>query len=280
MKGFFSKSGGLLLIIAFLLTVLVGTTSVILKKSTDPITNVMGIVTSPIRNGVAAVTNWSEGVYAFLVNYQEMEQELSSLEIALAEMEQTVREGEEALRENAQLRELLNLQAKRRDFVFESAKVTARSFTGWESVLTVDKGRSAGVEQGDCVVTEAGHLVGIVTELGENWSNISTIVSTDIKIGGEIPRTGASGVLEGEFSLMAQNQVRLAYLTEDAQLVAGDQVLTSGRGGLYPEGLTVGKIRGVFDEDSGISRYAVIEPEVSFHNLVEVFVIKDFTIVN
>ena len=46
----------------------------------------------------------------------------------------------EASRENEQLRELLDLQAKRRDFVFESAKVTARSSTNWDSTLTIGKG--------------------------------------------------------------------------------------------------------------------------------------------
>ncbi len=280
MKEFFSKSGGLLLIIALLLTVLLATSSIILQGSVDPITNVVGIATSPVRNTVSAVSLFGENVYRFVKNYEEMEAERNLLRVELAEMEEIIREGEEALRENEQLRELLGLQAKRRDFVFESARVTARSYTGWESVITLDKGRSADVAQGDCVVTEAGHLVGVVTELGENWCHVATIISTNTKIGGYVPRTDSAGVLEGEFSLMAQGQLRLAYLGQDSVLIAGDQVLTSGMGDQYPEGLTVGKIQGVFDEPSGMSRYAVIEPDVDLSDLVEVFIIKDFEIVN
>ena len=59
------------------------------------------------------------------------------------------------------LRELLDLQAKREDFVFESAKVTARSSTNWDSTLTIGKGSSAGLEVNDCVITETGTLVGV-----------------------------------------------------------------------------------------------------------------------
>ncbi|MFI3252994.1 MAG: rod shape-determining protein MreC [Eubacteriales bacterium] len=279
MKDFFSKSGGLLLIVAFLLSVLVGASSIILQGSTDPIANAMGQVTAPFRNGVSTVAVWGEGIYDFVVRYNEMEEELAELKNFVAELEEIVREGEEALRENAQLRELLSLQGKRRDFVFESAKVSGRSFTGWESVLTLDKGKNAGVELGDCVITEAGHLVGVVQELGDNWCFVATVVSTDLSVGGIVSRTGTAGILEGEFSFMAQGQLKLSYLTGDSQIVPGDQVLTSGIGDIYPKGLTVGKILGVFDEPSGMSRYAVLVPDVELDSLIEVFIIKDFEIV-
>lgn len=279
MKDFFSKSGFLLLIIAFLLSILVGASAIIMQGSVDPVANAVGVLVSPIRNAVSAVTVWGEGIYDFVLRYDEMEEELARLEKLVVDLEEVVRDGEEALRENAQLRELLSLQGKRRDFVFESAKVTARSFTGWESVLTLDKGKNADVALGDCVITEAGHLVGVVSDLGENWCRVATVVSTELSIGGMVSRTGSAGVLEGEFSLMAQGQLRLGYLSDDAIIVAGDQVLTSGMGDLYPQGLTVGKIQGVFDEPSGISRYGVVVPDVSLEGLVEVFVIKDFEII-
>ncbi len=280
MKEFFQKSGGLLLIVAFLLTVLMALGTVLIKGSTDPISNAMGVAVSPFRNAASVVTTWGEGVYDFVTEYDQMESQVEALELEIAQLEEVVREGAEALRENEQLRELLSLQAKRRDFVFESAKVTAKSFTGWESVITLDKGSRAGVTAGDCVVTEAGHLVGVVTELGENWCHVATLVSIGTSIGGVVARTSSSGLLEGEFSLMAQQQLRLSYLPNEAQLVAGDQVLTSGVSDLYPEGLTVGKVQGVFHEASGISRYAVIVPDVDLNSLIQVFIVKDFEIVD
>ena len=184
MKHFLRQNGLLLLIIALLLSVLIGIVSAVMGGNADPLSNAVGFITTPIRNGVSAVLDWADGVRAYVFHYEEMEQQIQDLERQVAELEEQAREGQEASRENEQLRELLDLQAKRRDFVFESAKVTARSSTNWDSTLTIGKGSSAGLEVNDCVITETGTLVGVVSEVGLNWSKVSTLINTDIEIGG------------------------------------------------------------------------------------------------
>ena len=136
MKHFLRQNGLLLLIIALLLSVLIGIVSAVMGGNADPLSNAVGFITTPIRNGVSAVLDWADGVRAYVFHYEEMEQQIQDLERQVAELEEQAREGQEASRENEQLRELLDLQAKRRDFVFESAKVTARSSTNWDSTLT------------------------------------------------------------------------------------------------------------------------------------------------
>ena len=135
------------------------------------------------------------------------------------------------------------------------------------------------MEAGSCVVTENGVLVGVVSEAGLNWAAVSTIINTDIEIGGIVNRTFSAGVLEGDFSLMSQGRLKMNYLPEGAQLVSGDEVLTSGRGDVYPSGLVVGQVEGVFTDPSGQTRYAVVRPAVDLEALIEVFVIKEFEIV-
>lgn len=189
MKHFLRQNGLLLLIIALLLSVLIGIVSAVMGGNADPLSNAVGFITTPIRNGVSAVLDWADGVRAYVFHYEEMEQQIQDLERQVAELEEQAREGQEASRENEQLRELLDLQAKRRDFVFESAKVTARSSTNWDSTLTIGKGSSAGLEVNDCVITETGTLVGVVSEVGLNWSKVSTLINTDIEIGGQVTRT-------------------------------------------------------------------------------------------
>lgn len=278
MKNFFRQNGVLLLIIALLLSILVWVGSLFLGGGADPLSNVVSTITAPIRGGIAAVADWAEGVSRYVLRYGEMEAELDSLRAQVAELEDQVRQGQEASRENEQLRKLLNLQERRRDFTFESAKVTARSTSNWESLLTISKGSAAGVEPGNCVVTETGVLVGVVSEVGYNWSSVSTIINADIEMGGIVTRTYSAGVLEGDFSLMEQGKLKLNYLPEGAHLVSGDEVLTSGKGEVYPSGLVVGQVEGVFTDPSGQTRYAVVTPAAKLDALVEVFVIKDFEI--
>ena len=115
--------------------------------------------------------------------------------------------------------------------------------------------------------------------MGLNWSTVSTVLNTDIEMGGIVTRTYSAGILEGSFDLMSQGRLKLSYLPEDAQLVSGDEVVTSGKGDVYPSGLVVGQVEGVFTDPSGMTRYAVVLPDVKLDSLVEVFVIKDFDIV-
>ena len=279
MKDFFRDNGFWLLLIALLLSILLGLGSVILSGSTDPLSNLANTLTSPFKSGVSAMLDWAEGVYGYVFQFSEMEQELSDLRRRVADLEEQARQGQEALAENAQLRELLNLQERRKDLEFESAKITARSTSNWESTLTISKGSAAGVEAGDCVITETGVLVGVVSETSLLSSTVATLIDTSIEVGGVVTRTYSAGILEGDFDLMNQGLLRLSYLPEGAGLVAGDEVLTSGLGGYYPAGLVVGRVQGVFDDAAGMSRYAIVDPSVELGGLIEVFVIKDFDVV-
>lgn len=278
MKDFLRQNGVLLLVIALLASILIGIASFVLSGEADPLSNIVNTITSPVRGGIAAAADWVEGAYAYVFRKGELEDELDALRTQVGELQEKVRQGEEASRENEQLRDLLGLQARRRDFVFEAAKVTARSTANWESTLTLSKGSAAGVEAGDCVVTQTGVLVGVVAETGLNWCTVSTVINTETEIGGIVTRTYSAGVLEGDFSLMNEGKLKLNYLPEGAQLVTGDEVLTSGRGEVFPSGLEVGRVEGVFTDPSGQTRYAVVNPSVALDSLIEVFVIKDFEI--
>ena len=91
--------------------------------------------------------------------------------------------------------------------------------------------------------------------------------------------TYSAGILEGDFTLMSQGKLKLSYLPDGAQLVARDEVVTSGKGDVFPSGLVVGTVEAVFTDPSGMNRYAVVEPDVDLDSLVEVFVIKSLDIV-
>ena len=279
MKGFFRGNGGWLLVIALLLSVLIGVSSAVMGGNADPLSDLVTTITAPVRNGVAAVGDFVQSASRYVLHYREMEQEIADLEEQVSQLEDQVREGQDALQENVLLRELLELRERRRDFVFESARVTARSAFNWESTLTLSKGRDSGVEAGNCVITSTGDLVGVVTKVGSRDCVVNTVVDTSMEMGGIITRTNTAGVLEGDFALMQEGKLRLGYLPDEAQLVAGDEVLTSGRGDVYPSGLVVGRVEGVFSDASGLNRYAVVVPEVDLDTLVEVFIIKDFDIV-
>ena len=75
---------------------------------------------------------------------------------------------------------------------------------------------------------------------------------------------------------MLDGLVRLSYIPEQAKLVTGDQVTTSGLGGVYPPGLVVGSVRTLYVEEDGVSRYAQVEPSADIAGVQYVYVIVDY----
>lgn len=279
MKKFFQSSGGLVALIALLLAALTLVVSLFFTGS-DPIANLVGVIATPFRSAGASVADWFEHSVDRRYQADQLEDEVERLRRELAEMEANAREGQQAIEENKSLRELLGLREKRRDLTdFESAYITAHALSNWESSFTISKGTQHGVEVNQCVIDAYGNLVGVVGEVGYNWANVLTVVDTDIDMGGSVPRSDIAAVLEGDFALMAQNRLKLSYLPEHTQLASGDQVLTSGKGGVYPAGLVVGTVESVHDDPSGMTRYAVIAPSAELDQLQQVFVIKSFDIV-
>ena len=163
-------------------------------------------ITSPVRSGIAAVADWADGVSTYVFHYGEIQDQIQQLEQENADLRKQIRDGEAASQENQQLLERLNLQAKREDFVLESAKVTARATSNWQSTLTLSKGTAHGVEVGDCAITEEGYLVGIITAAGTNWSTLLTVVDTDSAIGARVFRTEDDAVAHGDFALMGEGR--------------------------------------------------------------------------
>jgi len=277
-KDFLRQNGILLLVAAVLLSVALWLGSALFGGS-DPVRNLANTVATPLRGSVTAVLDWFGGVRDYVLHYDELHGELDALRAQVAQLEDQVRSGEEARKENERLRELLELKQKRKDFTFQSARVSQRSTDNWSNTLTLSRGSDAGLAVGDCVITETGALVGVIDGVGMNWSTVSTIIDPSSELGGIVNRTYSAGVLEGDFTLMAQGKLKLSYLPDSAQLVSGDEVLTSGKGGVYPSGLVVGTVDGVFTDPSGINRYAVVTPAAALTDLIEVFVVTDFDIV-
>ena len=279
MKDFFRNNGLLILIAAALLAALTAVGSYLFQGAPNPLENVLGVVTTPIRDGISALAGWAEGIYNYSFHYEELQAENERLRAELAQLQETARDAEAAVKENERLRELLGLREQRRELTFESATITARSTSNWASTMTLSKGSAQGVAAGDCVVDAAGNLVGIIDEAGTNWSTMITVVDATLEMGALLSRTESIAILEGDFTLMAQERLKLTYRPENTELLTGDLVLTSGLGGNYPSDLVVGTIASIHTDASGMSRYAVITPAADLESLVQVFIIKDFDIV-
>ena len=279
MKRFLTKHGMIVLTIATTVAVMLSLVS-FFSNNTTVFTNIVNTVAAPFRSAGAAVTGWVEDLISYTRDFDALKEENQALKEQIADMEEQIRQAEKDSQENQFLREALDLREQRRELTFASGRITRRNASNWESTFTLDIGEDCDVALGDCVVTSTGELVGLITEVGTNWSVCATVLDTETSIGARIVRTGDVGVAEGSFSLMEEGLLRLSYLSGDAAPSNGDQVVTSGLGGYYPSDLEIGSIREVMTGEDGLAQYAVLIPSADLEALRQVLVITDFTIVD
>ena len=280
MKRFLEKRGLWLLLAIAVVAVTLAAMS-IFSSTASPLGNIVGVITSPFRSAAQSVADWYNEKQDYFADNRALRAANEELKRQIAEMQADVRDAETALEENERYREMLGLREKHRSFELESARVLNRSRSNWTSSLTLNCGTDYGIAVGDCVITERYELVGVVSEAGYNWCTVLTVIDTDSSLGARVFRTGDVGLAQGDFALMGQGLLELSYLpNEGSQLLPGDLVLSSGLGGYYPADLTIGSVREVRTDDSGAASYAVVQPAADLETLTQVFVEKDFEIVD
>lgn len=274
MKRFFQNNGGLLLIAAGLLAAVLALGAQILGF--DPLTSALEVLATPFRTASAAVANWSQERYDRAARYEELAAENEALRQRVAELERDAIAGQDAARENERMKDLLGLHEARPELQYRDAAVVRGPSSNWSSDFTIDRGTSGGVDNGDCVIDQYGHLMGVVTQASPNSSRVTTILDPTLEVGGRVARTDEDAILEGDFALMQEGLLRLSFVPEGAKLVTGDRVTTSGLGGVYPAGLVVGSVRTLCVEEDGVSRYAQVEPAADIAGAQYVYVIIDY----
>ncbi len=237
--------------------------------------NVVGTILSPFRAGIAAIDRQAERYYNYLFGFEALQAENAELQKKILAMEEDVRTAEEYQRENEHLRALLNLSEEHEDYSFVSAYVISWDSSDYKSAFTIGKGTASGLEEGMCAVTENGQVVGLITKVGLNWATITTIMDSSLEISASIASSGYTGVVQGTYLPDGSSILRMNYLLTDAIIKNDDQVVTTGST-LYPRGLLLGYITNASQDETGVAKYATLNPSCDLDKLEQVFIITEY----
>ncbi|MBP8639309.1 MAG: rod shape-determining protein MreC [Oscillospiraceae bacterium] len=279
-KDFIKKNGIRLGIVVVMVALIFGVVARGTNGNAGVVENAAASLSTPVERGSTGFVGWLEGVYGYMFKYDSLAAENEELKVKLAEAEIKLREAKNAENENERLRELLSLREKHKDFVFESANIIDRPSSNWSETYTLSKGEESGVAVGNCVIDSCYNLVGQVIEVGTGWATVRAIIDADIRVGALVGEGGNAAMIVGDFSLMQKGETKLTYLTEETQVLEGDVLITSGKGGAFPKGLKIGTVTAVQTEAGGQVEYATVTPASELGALSEVFVIKDFEVVD
>ncbi len=263
----------LVLIVCFLLGFML---SIAVNGHTMPHEQLVGIIVSPVRTGFTWCKNQITDLFSSISQYDDLKEENAALREQVNDLQKEINDLHYHKVQNDRYKEMLSIADPAYSFEYVSADVVTVSSDGWNGSFGINVGTGAGIEKGNIVVCEGG-LVGKVTQVGLNWATVSTFIDPQISVGAILLSTGDVGVTEGTLELKAKGQCLVRYLGKDSAVNRGDQIYTSGLGGVYPKGLLLGTVSELQYEDNGLSLNAVLTPAVSFEKLKEVLVITNFS---
>lgn len=275
MQKFFKSWGFKLLCALAVLAIAVMVRAAAVGDADVFISQTLSVISQPF---LKLSTSVSESVNGFLDRFVRTEDvflENEELRRQLREANDKLVEYESIKRENEQFREFLQLKENNPDYDFETATVIGRDSTSRFGSFTIDKGSVDGIEVADPVITSDG-LVGIVWEVGLTYSHVRTVIDISVDVGVYSISTRDSGIVSGDITLSSEGLCKLRYLPKNSGISAGELIVTSGIGGVFPKNLVVGTVRSIELDSNGLSLSAAIEPAADIAGVTDVLVIKSF----
>lgn len=246
------------------------------RSDTTAFENVTKVIITPVQTFFNSIGHGVSGFLGYFSNVDKLNEKIKELEEENAELENALSQSEVSKQENEELRSLLNLQKTNTEFELEIAEIIARNPSNWYNTFTLNKGEVDGITVNMPVISAGKALVGRVCEVGTNWSTVSVITDPEHSAGAQVARSGELGICEGNSSISVDENLKLSFISKNADIIVGDTIVTSGLGGIYPKGLIIGKVLQIYPDIQGISQYAVIKPDANISNLKSVFIIKSF----
>ena len=274
MRNLFSTRVRIILVLAVLLTAALSIVASVTQQTLPGV--VVQTLMAPVKVVGNALTNTAEKYYSYMFRYEALAAENEALKADIAQMEDVARQADSVNRENARLRALLNLKATHEDYVMVDAYIIGWNSTDWNSTLTINRGTNAGIQPNMCAVTENGQVVGLVIEAGPNYAVIKTVLDSTLEISGTITVSGYNGMVGGGYMQGNETLLKMEYLPSSAIIRNQDQVVTSGST-VYPRGLIMGYVVDAGFEETGVAKFALLEPAAEINTLEQVFIITKYT---
>lgn len=234
-----------------------------------------GAIITPIQSLGAGISDGFNNFIGIFTDSGTLREQNKKLQSEVNELRENKAELNELRRLNELYRQFLELKEHNPDYSFADCRIIAVDTDSKYGNFTINAGILNGVEANRPVITPQG-LIGVVYEAGLNFAKVRTILDPATQVSASVSRTNSSGITGGSLSLALNNNLRLNYLSRNSGVAVGDDVITSGRGGIYPDGLLIGKIKQVELESDGLTMYAIIEPFANIKDTSNVFVITGF----
>jgi rod shape-determining protein MreC len=225
-------------------------------------------VFAEVQRATSSVVSVISDIWSGYIGLRQVRAENEVLRKRLAETEVALQQ-QRALADRSHLLENLLELRDRTTLKTTGAEIIAAGATPDFRTVTIDKGTREGLAADMAVIAPAG-VVGRVVVPSASAAKVQLLVDRNAAAGAVIERreSRAQGVVVGT----GDSLLRMEYVSEIADIVVGDVVVTSGIDGIYPKGFVIGRIETV--EKTGTNfKTILVKPAVDFSSLEEVLVV-------
>lgn len=225
-------------------------------------------VMSPLQEAVSTVFRPVADFIQGVTNIGALRAENERLRSELTKLRQNQLEEVILRRENEEMKKILAL-GERLQLDTIGAEVIGEGPSNLEWSKVINKGGDDGLEAGMAVIGPGG-LVGRLDRVSASSSMVLLIIDPEAGVGVRLASSGETGVLVGR----REQDLRLDLVDPGTTVRPGEIVETSGLGGVFPAGITVGVVSSATADESSLVKQVLVRPTVDFSSLYLVAVVR------
>lgn len=234
----------------------------------------LSYVVVPIQRGLTSTAAWFGGHFSAISNNQRLITENRELLAEINRLEFENHRLNLAAEDNARLSAALNMHVQYAHLPNIGARVIAHDPNNWYRSFRVDRGSNDGVEPGMAIIAGGG-LAGVVRYVNPTSSQFVSVLDSRFAAAVIASRTDDTGIARGDTTLMQQGLMRIDHIEATAQIMPGDEILTSPDSAVFPSRLLLGEVVSIHTNPDGLTRYAIIRPAADISSPEVVLIISE-----
>lgn len=239
---------------------------------------IVGNLLTPISKVTYSIGNNVADYFGSVFDFINAKEENDMLKEHVSALESHIRDLENVIGKTDYLRNEAEI-LKETKHTTVSSQIVGMEPGNWYYRFTIDKGSNERIVKGATVIqgveVEQGvfqeGIVGRVVDVGDNWSKVISIVDELSSVSFKVIRTQDGGVLSGSI----EGTVSGYLFDNEADVIVGDKLYTSGLGGTYVKDIYIGEVSDVESSEKELTKRITITPAIDFKKLYKVLVIID-----
>ena len=239
----------------------------------EPLQSIAGFIVVPFEKSISSI---GASLIDFRNSLREKEEVLQENEQLKAEIETLTEQNNKLLQDQtelARLKQMYELDEEYSDYPKIAASVISKDPGNWYDTFMINRGSRDGVRVDNNVISGKG-LVGIVTEVGPSWATVRSIIDDNSNVSSMTVSTSDACIVKGDLNLIDEGKLRFEQLyDQENKVTIGERIVTSNISEKYIEGLFIGYVSEVEQDTNNLTKIGTIVTPVDFRHIREVFVI-------